>query len=93
MRQTFRMIVFCVIGLGVAVGSIGCGGDDQVPVYPASGSILVDGQPAAYATIMLIPNDTSGELELLRPHAKADAQGMWSLGLLVSGLIIGFGAP
>ena len=25
--------------------------------------------------------------------AKADAQGMWSLGLLVSGLIIGFGAP
>lgn len=25
--------------------------------------------------------------------AKADAQGLWSLGLLVSGLIIGFGAP
>ena len=25
--------------------------------------------------------------------AKSDAQGMWSLGLLVSGLLIGFGAP
>jgi hypothetical protein len=52
-----RVGCLCAGILLVAVG--GCGGDDRVKLYPATGSVMVKGQPAEGVEVVLFPVDES----------------------------------
>lgn len=60
--------------LGACLLSIaGCGGSDQIAVHPVSGKVLVEGQPAAGATVVFYATD----IEIRGPHTpipKAEVQ-------------------
>lgn len=58
----------------------GCGDGDRVPLYPASGRVLVDGRPAASVQVRLRPADRPDDLDALRPFAVTDEDGGFRLG-------------
>lgn len=68
------------LALAVLIGALSCSacGKKQTPVYPVSGAVLVDGQPAPRATITLHPVVDSGP-EKHRPTAQVDEQGKFEL--------------
>jgi hypothetical protein len=70
----------------VAIASIGltagCG-DGRVATAPVAGRVLVDGQPAAGAVVVLHPADAASltaEAEKLRPMGRTDEAGDFTLG-------------
>jgi len=77
-----------VMAVAVAAGCIGCGGAGDL--HPASGRVLVKGQPAAGATLHF---HRQGEAEVkyrgLIPSAVADEDGRFQ----VSSDLLGAGAP
>lgn len=60
---------------------IGCG-DGRLPRRPVSGSVQVDGQPAAGAVVVLHPvaGSVAAEAEKLRPTGRCDSAGRFFLG-------------
>ena len=70
----------------IAVGLLaGCGGDGGVPLYPASGQVLVNGQPAAGVEVRLHPADRPGDLDAPRPFAVTRENGSFELGTFAEG--------
>lgn len=68
--------------------SIGCGGrdDGRVAVYPVSGKVLVNGQPAAGATISFFPqSEDSQPVDLPVPSGLVDESGNYMLRSYVEG--------
>jgi len=56
----------------------GCGGSDRVPVHPVSGKLLVDGEPAEGAVIVLHPTSPP-EKEVHKPAARVEADGTFQV--------------
>ena len=76
-------LAFIVIGL--AVLSSGCGGETSPkPVFPVSGKVLVDGKPAAHATVILHPVGESGP-DVVRPRAQVGPDGTFTVSTYGSG--------
>lgn len=90
-RATWRveLLKFVVMSC-LAVMTTGCGDDGRETVYPTTGKVLVNGQPAAGAQVVLFPED-----EALRvsdhplPTGVTDESGKFSLGSYA----VGDGAP
>ena len=72
----FRSAACCVL-----VAALGCGAEgDGVKVYPVSGKVLVNGQPAEGATVTFYStNDELREHKLPPPTATVDANGEFRL--------------
>ena len=62
----------------------GCG-DGRETVYPATGQITVDGEPASGAVVTLIPQEGSEEFRKMRPYAYADADGRFAISCYLDG--------
>jgi len=59
----------------------GCGGDaTRVPLYPASGRVMVDGAPARGVEVRLVPGNNLSSLDALRPFAVTGEDGSFVLG-------------
>ncbi|QDV32479.1 carboxypeptidase-like regulatory domain-containing protein [Tautonia plasticadhaerens] len=70
------------IGLLAAMLLAGCGegpGAGRLAVFPAGGSVLVRGEPAEGARVMLHPADPGVAAAGLFPHSTADASGAFAL--------------
>lgn len=59
---------------------IGCGDDGRLPLFPATGRVLVGGQPAAGVEVRLYPVDRLGDMDALRPFATTGEDGGFQLG-------------
>jgi hypothetical protein len=59
----------------------GCGGgEDRVPVFPAKGKVLVDGQPAGGVQLRFYPEGAAADLDALKPAAVSGEDGSFRLG-------------
>lgn len=67
--------MWCVAAVGLAV--TGCG-QGSPKLTPASGVVLIDGEPAADISVQFLPDEVEGET---RPtsYAVTDAQGQFTL--------------
>jgi hypothetical protein len=66
--------------LTMAVLATGCGDDNRLPLSPASGRVLVDGQRAAGIQVRLVPADRLDDPDALRPFAVTGDDGSFRLG-------------
>jgi hypothetical protein len=59
---------------------VGCG-DGRIALYPVTGTVMVDGQPAEEAQVIFCPieGEASEELARLRPMGRTDASGKYQL--------------
>jgi hypothetical protein len=76
-RRLRPLICAPLIGLLCGCGSSQSG--DRVPVFPASGRLVSDGQPLAGAYIVLHPKGADAGHAAPRPHGQAAADGTFSL--------------
>ena len=85
-----RLIGCCAWAVGfAAILSAGCGkGDGKRAVYPATGKVVIDGQPGAGAALVFYPTDASDKMAP-KPTAVADEHG----NLIVTTYVTGDGAP
>jgi len=68
--------------LAIVMGCMGCSGDEgpAVPVFPTTGRVVFEGQPAAGAFLTFHPTNSSGPGDSdPRPTATAGADGAFSL--------------
>jgi hypothetical protein len=63
----------------------GCGDAPAVPLYPASGRVLVDGRTAAGVEVRLHPADRTDDLDAAVPFAATGEDGGFRLGTKVKG--------
>jgi hypothetical protein len=79
MMRTMRKGLWMVAALlGVTLSGCWWSANDRPPTYPVHGSLFVNGQPAAGATVQLdAVNDP--KLSALRPHALVGADGTFRL--------------
>ncbi|RUL82960.1 hypothetical protein [Tautonia sociabilis] len=63
----------------------GCGGEDRVPLFPATGRVLVDDRPAAGVQVRLHPTDRPDDLDALVPFAVTGEDGGFGLGTFEDG--------
>ncbi|WP_152053487.1 hypothetical protein [Tautonia marina] len=61
--------------LALAIGGLGCSGDDGPKTYPVEGVLRVGGEPAAGAFLVFHPTDGSEE----RPRAQVGPDGTFRL--------------
>lgn len=59
---------------------LGCGGDGRVPLFPATGSVVVDGKPAGGVVVRLVPAGALDDRDALQPFATTEESGDFSLG-------------
>jgi len=62
----------------VLLAFVGCQGDDLPELYPTTGRVLVDGEPA-YGALVTFHSDQSQPLGTPKPFARADAEGHYEL--------------
>lgn len=82
-----RLVRLLVLVLVVAVLPMGCDDNDRIEVYPITGKVTINGQPAEGMAIRFVP--TSDDPMALKPTATTDAQG----NLVVTSYVTGDGAP
>jgi hypothetical protein len=58
----------------------GCGQGDRLPLHPASGRVMIDGQPASGVQVRLHPLDHPNDPNALQPFAATDENGGFRLG-------------
>jgi len=64
---------------GLSLLAVGCG--DRLRTVPVTGSVRVDGKPAAGVQVVLHPVDTADpRLAKLRPTGRTDADGSYRIG-------------
>jgi hypothetical protein len=83
MRQNRRLFsAYFVLALPLSAGLIalaGCG-EAKLPLYPVTGTVLVDGKPAAGARVIFCPIETSStELQKERPLGTTGPDGKFQL--------------
>src|SRR5262245_47855051 len=79
--RRWRLTVPAVVVWAVAVGlPAGCAKKSKrLPVYPASGQVLVNGKPAAGVFVYLWPASIESGLDAYCPHAQTDESGRFTL--------------
>jgi hypothetical protein len=74
-----RSLACAVVMGGLSVMALGCG--DRLATVPVTGSVRVDGKPAAGVQVVLHPIDADDErLEKLRPTGRTAADGTFVIG-------------
>ncbi len=75
-----------IAGVIVLAGLTGCSGDseDRLPVYSASGQVLLEGKPLPHAFIVLHPRDASDK-RVLPARGQTDENGNFQLTTYQSG--------
>ena len=74
-----RSLACAVVMGGLTVMALGCG--DHLATVPVTGSVRVDGKPAAGVQVVLHPVDADDErLEKLRPTGRTAADGTFVIG-------------
>src|SRR5262245_1066888 len=73
-----------LVPLLIALSCCSCGPKGK-PLYPVSGHVYCNGQPAEGALVVFHPVDDSGEMVVLRPSAAVRADGFFELGSYKSG--------
>jgi len=70
------------LGPLVAVLFCGCGdsGPPRAPLHPTSGTVIVDGQPAAGVQVRFRPAANPNALDALVPFGATDEDGVYTLG-------------
>jgi hypothetical protein len=63
----------------VAASLPACGGDGNLPCYPVSGKVTLDGKPLAGVTVVLHPVDKARFKRDERPFARTEADGSFKL--------------
>lgn len=82
-RRRRRAGLAALLGL---LASSGCGeAVDRLPLHPASGKVVIDGEPAAGVQIRLHPIDRLNDASALQPFAASDAEGAFRLGTYEEG--------
>ncbi|MBI1900204.1 MAG: hypothetical protein HYS13_03685 [Planctomycetia bacterium] len=61
-----------------------CGGSDRLPVFPVTGELFVDGQPAFEAFVYLHAVKEDSE-HLMQPYGQVDKDGKFAIATYVSG--------
>ncbi|WP_337173417.1 hypothetical protein [Paludisphaera sp.] len=74
-------------GLIVAAFVLGCGDDGPAgpPLHPASGKVIVDGEPASGVLVRLRPADDPDSLDAPVPFGTTDDEGVYVLGTREAG--------
>jgi hypothetical protein len=78
-----RKRVLALAFLAVALLTPACSRNSHKPVHPVRGQVLLEGKPAAGATVAFHP--VGGAAEAPRPSAQTDDQGFFSLTSYASG--------
>lgn len=79
LRFVSRSLVAAVTMAGLALVAVGCG--DRLPTVPVTGSVQVDGKPAAGVQVVLHPVDAADpRLANLRPTGRTEADGSYRIG-------------
>jgi hypothetical protein len=84
-RRTWRRGPLGPGALALIFALAGCGGPPRVPLYEASGKVLVEGQPAKGVEVRLHPADRLGDPNALRPFATTGEDGSFRLGTYEAG--------
>ncbi len=68
--------------LAIVLAGAGCGesGPPKVALHPASGKVIVDGQPAAGVQVRLRPAADPDSIDALVPFGKTGEDGVYTLG-------------
>lgn len=61
-------------------GAAGCGDDGKIPLHPASGRVIADGEPARGVRVRLHPADRLEDIDAPRPFATTGEDGVFHLG-------------
>lgn len=76
MRGSARLVA-CLLG---ALAAAGCGGEDwQAEVHPATGTLTINGEPAAGALVQLVPTGGAADERNSRPWGVVQADGTFAL--------------
>jgi hypothetical protein len=68
------------ISIGIVLAAIGgCGASNRKQLYPVSGAVFVQGEPAVGARIFLSPAENPTDPKALRPFAIVDKDGSFRL--------------
>jgi hypothetical protein len=82
-RRRRRAGLAALFGL---LASPGCGGAvDRLPLHPATGKVVIDGEPEPGVQIRLHPADKLNDASALQPFAVSDAEGAFRLGTYEEG--------
>lgn len=74
-----RSLAAAITLTGVSLVGVGCG--DRLPTVPVTGSVRVDGKPAAGVQVVLHPVDAADpKLAKLRPTGRTEADGSYRIG-------------
>ena len=84
MRQKRRLFcahfAFSLSLLSAGLSALAGCGDGKLPLYPVTGSVLVDGKPAGGAMVILCPIEASSpELQKERPFGTTGPDGKFKL--------------
>ena len=75
-RSTGRRFVWLAVAI-LAVLLSSCARNTRKPVYPVHGQVLVNGKPAAGATVFFFPVES--DPDAIAPYGVLDADGSFSL--------------
>lgn len=76
MMEVTRGRALAAGGLLLAISALaGCGGSDQLEVYPVQGKLLLDGEPFGPTSIMLVPVNSSEKGDTHSAQGKVDSSG------------------
>ena len=79
LRLVSRSLAAAVAMAGLSLVAAGCG--DRLPTVPVTGTVRVDGKPAAGVQVVLHPIDTADpRLAKLRPTGRTEADGSYRIG-------------
>jgi hypothetical protein len=70
-----RILLLVMAVVAAAVSS--CSGNKRKPVFPVRGQVLINGKPAAGATVFFYPVES--DPEALAPYGVTDAKGSFTL--------------
>src|SRR5262249_55059052 len=79
--SAYGRLVLGALALAVAIAPpSGCGRDGRPPLFPATGRVLADGQPARGVEVRLHPFNRSRDFDAERPFATTGEDGSFRLG-------------
>jgi hypothetical protein len=89
-QSLFQYIRWVPLAAGLAgLLAIGGCGTGKIPLYPVTGTVMVDGKPAEGAMVILCPTEGSDEFKRERPTGTTASDGKF----LLTTFVRGDGAP
>ncbi|MDX1969289.1 MAG: hypothetical protein SFV23_19080 [Planctomycetaceae bacterium] len=83
--QGLRDAVWLSVSSGLVLLAAGCGGAAKFPVYPAQGTLTLDGEPNGPASFLLLPTEVDKKNPKPSVAGTVDAAGKISLSCYANG--------